>query len=147
MNDRNTIIAGAVLITVLAGVATWMHGRAVWRRWDRIDSLRNELKVLQDSVQRNRHSLREDRLQDQVADRRMALPDDDQVAGVLHDLTQDLNELSVTNRTLRCGETNHLGPVRHIRLNLSFKGSFGTIFELLDRMNSLRRVMRVEQLT
>jgi Tfp pilus assembly protein PilO len=75
-----------------------------------------------------------------------ALPADGDLTDLLGPLAQDLSELTESDRSLVTGATEKTRDFNRIPLLLTFRSSFSSVFDMLSRVNSYARIVRVRHL-
>src|SRR6267142_1887805 len=130
--NRKRILMVWIAAALVAGAAL-LHWTLVAGRCQHLQALQEEESILRSG--QNIDQLREDviRLRSDVGQRRAQMQDD--AATFLQELAIDLNRLNVADRSLTTGTPCLFGSVQQMALNLTFKGSFKAVFELLRRFD------------
>jgi Tfp pilus assembly protein PilO len=93
------------------------------------------------------------RLEDQLGrlealrDQRMKpIPDDRDVAGLVRDLSEMLDDLRLTEREITTGASKDLDEATSMPMSVMLRGPFPAIAEAVERIESLERLVRVQRL-
>lgn len=144
MTQNKTVMFSILAVVLAAGAAG--HAWALSSRWDRLAELEAERENLQAFAAEQNLADEVAELHQQLADSAAAFPADAEVGGLLSELGDDLRQLGVSERSLTMNTASTVGGVQIIPLDLSFKGSFASAFDLLDRLHTYERIVRVEQI-
>lgn len=145
MSVRSMIALGVCGLGLLAGVL--LHDAALSDRWERLASLDEEKRTLEAAASRTVIARQVADLREQARATEAVLPAEVQIGRLLSGIGRDLAQLSVSDRSLTMAEPIMLGEIQQVPLNLSFKGSFGSVFDLLDRLPRYEQAIRVQRLT
>lgn len=138
----------SAVLAVLAVACVLVHLHVTGLRHRRLQQLANEVDLEQ-------HALNgQDDLRQRVAAMQTEwmrivpedAADESHAADVLEQLTDDLNELGVRDRSLTSGTAQTSGLVRRTPLSVGFTSSFGTAFELFDRLAARDGTVRISRL-
>lgn len=144
MSQKNLMILTVGLVLVVVGGV--VHYAALTSGWNRLAALDRERQAL-NALADDEPSLSDEvaELKRQVAAEAAALPEDAAIGRLLSAIGADLRELGVRERSLTMGTAATLGDLEQLPLNLSFRGSFESVYQMLDRLHGYDRVVRLER--
>ena len=142
-----TVVAFGVLLVVFAGTVIVPTSIRNARYQERINQAREDLGIGEVDVA----SL--ERLRRQVTDRRKLvddtgrqIPDELGLARVLRDLSGLINAPGVRDQQIITNETNLYADYNIMPVRMQFSAPFATAFDLLQRIESLKYVVRIDKL-
>jgi hypothetical protein len=138
-------LIGAATILVVLGVST--HAWLVISRHGRLAAMRRELHAAGDRDARDLAEQRLQELSDLAASYKNAVPLGDDVADLLDTLTSDLDDLGVGRRAWSISPVDAEGHFRKTSIDLSFEGTLPAAFELLGRIATYPRLVRVRRIS
>lgn len=149
MKDKQShlmiLIATGVLL-VLTTSGSWLHWRLVSTQATELTAINDQCRTLQDAIDQSTIHAKFDVLQKQAQLYDQALPVRNEVAVVLEDISSELLELGVSDRSVVTGATTRTGSIQQIPVHVNFKGSFTSAFNLLAHLHKSSRLIRIERL-
>ncbi len=85
-------------------------------------------------------------LRDQIAGRGQAIPNEDEISLVLHDLSELINAPGVTGQEIVTEKAGYFLDYNILPVKIQFSAPFATAYDLVKRIETLSRVVRVDQL-
>ncbi len=148
--DRSTARHWAVLFGLLVlfiAVVLVPYGIKDARLQKRIDTAREELGIgdVDNSGLANLHNEVQD-LREQVGGRGQYIPNEDEISLVLRDLSGLINAPGVTGQEIVTDKPNYYADYNILPVKIQFNAPFATAFDLVKRIESLSRVVRVDRL-
>lgn len=138
------IAAGALLVLTAGG--SWIHWQLVSTQATALAAINNQCRTLQNTIDKSTIHEKYDVLQKQAQLYDQALPVRNEVAVILEDLSNELLELGVSERSVVTGATTRTGMIHQIPVYVNFKGSFPAAFNLLAHLQKSSRLIRIERL-
>lgn len=149
MKDKQSqlmMLAAACVLVVLTTGGSWLHWRLVSTQQQELAMINNQRQVLEAAIAKSDVHQKLQTLQTQAKAYDNALPERNEVAGVIENLSRELTQMGVAERSVVTGNGTSTGQIHQIPVNVNFRGSFTSVFELLNHMQQSPRLVRVERL-
>lgn len=148
--NRDTLKMCGILFGIAAiftGAVLVPFGIRDSRLQARIDTAREELGITQvDHSGLTRLNKQVEDLRAQVAGRGQSIPDEEQISLVLKDLSKLINAPGVSSQEIVTENARFFADYNILPVNIQFNAPFVTAFDLVTRLESLSRVVRVDRL-
>lgn len=149
MKDKQShlmlLIAAAVLLT-LTTAGSLLHWRLVSTQVQELALIEHQTQTFQNAVDQSTIHAQLATLTTQSQTYELALPARNEVASVIEDLSEQLLDLGVSERSIVTGATTRTGQIHQIPVLVNFRGSFASVFDLLAHMHESTRLVRMERL-
>jgi Tfp pilus assembly protein PilO len=148
--DRGTARLWAVLLGLLALFAVAVlvpYGIKEARLRERIEAARSDLgigEVDNDGLVRLYDEVED--LREQVGGRGQYVPNEDEISLVLQDLSRLINAPGVTEQEIITNKAKEFLDYNILPVKMQFSAPFATAYDLVKRIESLSRVVRVDGL-
>ncbi len=134
MNHRFLVINSSVFI-LLAVAGAWIHWALIPSKVSTLNQLQNHADTLQVRLKADRRY---------VSDHSMI--ESGGIGTLIEQLTHDLNELKIEDRSLSTDTRSQNDALHQIPLKLSFKSTLSNVAELLDRLDKYECAIHAEKL-
>jgi Tfp pilus assembly protein PilO len=135
------------LIVLFAAAVLLPFGIRDARLQTRIDAARDDLGIADvDNAGLVRLHGEVQDLRAQVAGRGQSIPDEQEISLVLKDLSQLINAPGVSGQEIVTDKAKYFADYNILPVKIQFNAPFATAFDLVKRIETLSRVVRIDQL-
>jgi len=146
MNPRQITLSVYASIVIVTISAAFLHWKLISSQSATLAAIQMEVAQAQQKIAADTVHIQLESLQSQLADMNTIVPVSHEVAPVLEKLARDLQSLGVSERSLTTAPAIKQGSITQLPLNVTFRGSFASVFQWLERVNQYDRLVRVERL-